>query len=112
MGDAAGGCSRWPAIDRATDCSARRTGQATAGGGRAFNQRNGVVLPEAGYNPLKALLANNWTVLLDQMKRWSLAGCSAGGLIYLTCACAARARRSRIDRAGRPVPFAALLGSG
>ena len=33
----------------------------------AFRQRAGVVLPEAGYNPARQLLANNWPVLARQL---------------------------------------------
>lgn len=33
----------------------------------AYNERSGVVLPEAGYNPLRQLLLNNWPVLLRQL---------------------------------------------
>jgi arylsulfatase A-like enzyme len=33
----------------------------------AYNQRTGVVLPEAGYNPLRQLLYNNWQVLVRQL---------------------------------------------
>lgn len=60
----------------------------------AFNQRNGVVLPEAGYNPLKALLANNWTVLFNQMKAL-IVGVFVVlvGLIYLTVRVVRRAPR-------------------
>ncbi len=32
-----------------------------------FHQRAGVVLPEAGYNPLRQLLINNWPVLVRQL---------------------------------------------
>ena len=34
---------------------------------RAYEQRVGVVLPEAGYQPLRQLLRNNWPVLLRQL---------------------------------------------
>lgn len=62
----------------------------------AFNQRNGVVLPEAGYNPLKALLANNWTVLLDQMKGLVIAGLLVlAGLTYLIVRLLRRRRTSQ-----------------
>lgn len=33
----------------------------------AYNRANGVVLPEAGYDPVKQLLRNNWPVLLKQL---------------------------------------------
>ena len=33
----------------------------------AYHQRAGVVLPEAGYNPLRQLLVNNWPVLVRQL---------------------------------------------
>lgn len=33
----------------------------------AYHQRAGVVLPEAGYNPLRQLLLNNWQVLVRQL---------------------------------------------
>jgi arylsulfatase A-like enzyme len=33
----------------------------------AYHQRVGVVLPEAGYNPLRQLLLNNWQVLVRQL---------------------------------------------
>lgn len=39
-----------------------------------YNEKNGVVLPEASYNPLRQLLFNNWQVLLGQL----------GGVIALT----------------------------
>lgn len=32
-----------------------------------YNEKNGVVLPEAGYNALRQLLVNNWQVLLGQL---------------------------------------------
>jgi arylsulfatase/uncharacterized sulfatase len=33
----------------------------------AYRERAGVVLPEAGYNPLRQLLLNNWQVLVRQL---------------------------------------------
>jgi len=33
----------------------------------AYRQRTGVVLPEAGYNPVRQLLVNNWQVLARQL---------------------------------------------
>jgi arylsulfatase/uncharacterized sulfatase len=36
----------------------------------AYNQANGVVLPEPGYDPVRQLLRNNWPVLLQQL--WPL----------------------------------------
>jgi hypothetical protein len=34
----------------------------------AFHQRVGVVLPEAGYNPLRQLLVKHWPVLVRQLR--------------------------------------------
>jgi arylsulfatase A-like enzyme len=62
----------------------------------AYNQRNGVVLPEAGYNPLKAVLANNWPILLDQMKVLVIAILVVlAGLIYLVVRLLRRGRAPR-----------------
>ena len=46
-----------------------RTGALPEDGGRgeAYHQRAGVVLPEAGYNPVRQLLVNNWKVLMRQL---------------------------------------------
>ena len=34
---------------------------------QAYDRANGVVMPEAGYDPIKQLLRNNWPVLLKQL---------------------------------------------
>jgi arylsulfatase/uncharacterized sulfatase len=62
----------------------------------AYNQRNGVVLPEAGYNPLKAVLANNWQILLSQMKGLAIAVVIVlAVLVYLLWRLLRRTRRPR-----------------
>jgi arylsulfatase A-like enzyme len=54
----------------------------------SYLERNGVVLPQAGYDPLQQLLKNNWPVLVRQMA-WVLAGAVAvllvllGGVVYI-----------------------------
>ena len=67
----------------------------------AYNQANGVVLPEPGYDPVRQLLRNNWPVLLQQL--WPvLAGALAvfalafWGLVWLWRRHGRRGRRLQL----------------
>ena len=47
----------------------------------AYNRANGVILPEAGYDPVKQLLRNNWPVLLHQL--WGVLAVALAALAAL-----------------------------